>query len=1189
MRLVIDLQALQTESRYRGIGHYSFSLVKEILSIAINHEIIILLNDYENIDDIKEQLTKVNKNVHVKVFSTLTNLIEIIPDSLPRILISEDIRNNFIDNLNPDFLLISSVFEGAGSDFVLSIEKDKKYKIGIIGYDLIPLTDEEKYISDPNIKNWYYRKLDSVRKSDYIYAISESAGDEFHSLLNISKNKIINISSACDSVYHQLPKGSFCKNNLIKYGIEKDFILYSGALDDRKNLTSLLLAYSKLSLQEKNKYQILLVGKYSEQDKSKLDSFSMSLGIKDGTIKYTGFISTNELATIYNLCRAFVFPSLHEGFGLPVLEAISCGAPTICSNCSSLPQVINNDKATFDPLDINEFKDKLHLILEDDEFRNYCRKQGLKQSKNFSWKKTATILLEHIDKNVQPNVSSDCDYQKNYRKLVREISKHIIKYKIDDDVICEISKCISKNEIELSNEIPKQKFSWRIEGPFDSSYSLALVNREIARALKSIGQDVNLHSTEGGGDYSPNMEYLSHYPDIVEMYSDSFTDRQYDIVTRNLYPPRVEGMTGSRCNLLLNYAWEESGFPTEWVNNFNDNLTGITCVSEHVRKIMIDNGVSIPLKVCGNGVDHWERISSDVIYPLNIDKKRFKFLHVSSCFPRKGVDILLKAYAKCFTSEDNVTLVIKTFNNPHNDVSEQIALMKKNYVNFPDVFLIEDDLKDYELKSLYKQCDTLVAPSRAEGFGLPIAEAILSGIPVITTAWGGQLEFCNPTNSWLIDYKFKLATTHFELYNSVWVEPDIEDLVYKLKEVYEADSVIINEKVTKAKNDLLARFTWEKVAINSVKKIEEIKNKKNESNINIAWVSTWNQRCGISSYSEYLVGSRPNVSILAPKCTSINKSDNCNVHRCWSFDGNDSLDELYKKILDLNINVVVIQMNYYFFDYSSLANLIIKLKKNGVIVTITLHSTKTPEESKDLRHLLEPFKYVDRIMVHTVNDLNRLKNIGLVNNVQLFNHGVIDIEPNKNIGSDLDDFICISSYGFALPHKGIEELIEAYFKITKIKKNTKLVLINAEHQDPVSKTFIDKIKNKISDLGIEDKVFMNTNYLSDEDSLGYLQKSDVIVMAYQNTGESSSAAVRTAISSGAPVLVTPLSIFNDVHGAVHYLDGCDVNAIKNGIIDLLENKSDFDFESVNKWRNEHSYKLISKKFFNILNSLHINS
>ena len=134
-------------------------------------------------------------------------------------------------------------------------------------------------------------------------------------------------------------------------------------------------------------------------------------------------------------------------------------------------------------------------------------------------------------------------------------------------------------------------------------------------------------------------------------------------------------------------------------------------------------------------------IAPDVSY--RIEGKSFRFLHVSSCFPRKGADILLKAYGQAFTRRDDVTLVIKTFQNPHNEIHRWLAEARAETEEFPEVLIIEDDLTDAQLKSVYEQCQTMVAPSRAEGFGLPMAEAMLSGLAVITTGWSGQLDFCN--------------------------------------------------------------------------------------------------------------------------------------------------------------------------------------------------------------------------------------------------------------------------------------------------------------------------------------------------------------------------------------------------------------------------------------------------------------
>lgn len=103
----------------------------------------------------------------------------------------------------------------------------------------------------------------------------------------------------------------------------------------------------------------------------------------------------------------------------------------------------------------------------------------------------------------------------------------------------------------------------------------------------------------------------------------------------------------AQINVLNGYAWEESAFPCLYVTSFNRKLDLITVVSSMVKKILRDNGVTTPIVVVGNGVDHLVDVEPSTRMPLG---KGFRFLHISSCFPRKGVDLLLKAWGKPFVS-----------------------------------------------------------------------------------------------------------------------------------------------------------------------------------------------------------------------------------------------------------------------------------------------------------------------------------------------------------------------------------------------------------------------------------------------------------------------------------------------------------------------------------------------------------
>jgi glycosyltransferase involved in cell wall biosynthesis len=742
-----------------------------------------------------------------------------------------------------------------------------------------------------------------------------------------------------------------------------------------------------------------------------------------------------------------------------------------------------------------------------------------------------------------------------------------------------------------------ERILWRIEGPFDTSYSLAIVNRELARAIKNIGHDVVLYSTEGPGDFLPNKDFLMNNPDIADMYHRAYAIKQEDadVTSRLIYPPRVKDMK-CRLNILHCYAWEESGFPQEWVEDFNQYLQGITCLSKHVKKILIDNGVSLPILVSGCGVDHWLRIEPDITYKLNTNKS-FRFLHVSSCFPRKGADVLLQAYGKAFSSKDDVCLVIKTFPNPHNRIYDWLREAQSAKPDFPEVLIIQDDLPDSQLKALYEQCHCLVAPSRAEGFGLPMAEAMISGLPVITTGWGGVLDFCTHETAWLVDFSFEYADTHFNLFDSVWAEPNVDQLASLMREIYGLPFEERSKKPKKGREILLNNFKWSDVAERNVESVRLFSSLSYEPEINIGWISTWNMRCGIATYSEHLIRNLDYpVNILAPVTIDKVGVDQDNVKRCWRISNDESLSDLESIIDELNVNTIVLQFNYGFFNLRNLDRFIQSQIAKGRIFVITLHSTSDPEhdKSKKLEFLRDSLVQCHRILVHSLKDLNRLKALGLVENVTLFPHGVVDIIPKPvNLQIPPDRFV-IGSYGFFLPNKGLLELIEAVSILVKSNVNIHLIMVNAEYPILESREIINEAKKLIQRMELKERITMITDFLPDEESLGYLSKADLIVFPYQKTGESASGAVRYGIASKKPVAVTPLSIFEDVSKVVYKLPGIKPEEIALGIKRYIESceRGDPTIIEIKKraeeWRQSHLYRKIGKRLSGMLLGLNVN-
>lgn len=1210
MRIVIDMQGAQTESRFRGIGRYALSFAKAVLRNRGEHEVIIVLSGLfpETIEPIRAAFDGLLPQENIRVLNAPGPVRECEPDNDARRETAELIREAFFASLQPDVIHICSLFEGYVDDAVTSIGRfDTSTPVSVTLYDLIPLLNPDHYLT-PNQRyaQYYQRKVGSLKQAASFLAISEFSRQEGLSALGVPETQVINVSTAIEPHFSPLTIDNATASQLReKFGITRPFVLYTGGSDERKNLPCLIQAFAALPTSLRENHQLLFAGKMPESDIARFREVAKTAGLQSDELLFTGYITEEELVQLYNLCRLYIFPSWHEGFGLPALEAMACGAPVISANTTSLPEVIGLEEALFDPLDVGSIAAKMQLALTDETFRTRLIDHGLQQAKRFYWDETANraiaawdqVFSERIAKKAATRQPMREEAKEDYSKLVEEIASVLAYRAYHDEDLCHIAQCLADNErqgnlLVKSTQLP-EKIVWRIEGPFDSSYSLALVNRETARALSNLGHTVILHSTEGPGDFPANPQFLAENPDLAEMYhrANSIPQDTADVTSRNLYPPRVADMK-CRFNFLHAYGWEESGFPQTWVENFNLSLQGMTVMSEHVRKIMIDNGVTVPIAVSGIGVDHWERIISD--NSVRIHAKSFRFLHVSSCFPRKGADRMLEAYGRAFTSHDDVTLVIKTFQNPHNEIHRWLEDARARKPDFPDVLILDGDYSDAKLKSLYQQCHVLVAPSLAEGFGLPLAEAMLSGLAVITTGWSGQLDFCKPNNSWLVDYQLERAKTHFNLFHSVWAAPNVEDLARVMRQVYEAPESDRKSRAYAGRMLLLQNYRWSHVAERMVAAARAWSIVKERREPRIGWITTWNTRCGIATYSEHLIPNMSgNLTVFASHAHGLTKKDGEGVIRCWSAGESDSLDVLNASIEVACVDVLVIQFNYGFFHLETFANFLNAQISAGRVVVVTPHSTTDPAHvpHKKLIKLVPALTRCHRVLVHSPNDMNRLKTIGLVDNVILFPHGILDFEPPRTIAPQPEKPFVLASYGFFLPHKGLLELIDAVALIRRKGMDVELRLINAEYPIPESKQLIEQATRFINSMGLSDYVTISSEYLEDQHSLTRLAEADLIVFPYQTTSESASGAVRYGFASGKPVAVTPLSIFDDLGEAVFRLPGTSPEQIASGLEYLIgELKSNSEYvrrtkEFAENFRESCRYSVVGSRLRNMLLAL----
>ncbi|HEY2566582.1 MAG TPA: glycosyltransferase [Candidatus Aquirickettsiella sp.] len=398
MKILIDLQSIQGTSKNRGIGRYSLALSQELIRQASKHEVYLLLNSnmLDEIEDIHNLFDNLIPQDRIKIFESPKNIPDHGNSNLWRIKVAEKIREQFISSLSPDITYITSIFEGG--DALSSIgEFSNKCLTAVTLYDLIPFIYYDSYIKNCGAPNFFFQKMQYLKKSNLLITLSDSGTQEAMDHLAFPRDKIINCSVGLDQKFRKYdicPKKKFQLKK--QYGINRNFIFYIGGIDFRKNVIGLIEAFSLLPNREK--FQLVIIVSTEERLINPFNNlFKKQFNLKERELILISYVSEDILLTLYNTCSVFVFPSLHEGFGLPIIEAMACGAPTIGSNFSSIPEAVGCAKALFDPKNPQSIANKIHQVLTDKDFCNFLKRHGQEQIKKFTWTNAAKKALNAFE------------------------------------------------------------------------------------------------------------------------------------------------------------------------------------------------------------------------------------------------------------------------------------------------------------------------------------------------------------------------------------------------------------------------------------------------------------------------------------------------------------------------------------------------------------------------------------------------------------------------------------------------------------------------------------------------------------------------------------------------------------------------------------------------------------------------
>lgn len=274
-----------------------------------------------------------------------------------------------------------------------------KGKKAVFIYDMVwkacpeTMDSETKRFMDENVSI-------ACRRADLIITVSEFSKREIMKYLSIPEEKIGVVYGGVDlERFNTNYKKDQIAEVKSKFNIDKDYLLYLGTLEPRKNIVKLIKAYAILrEMDDVRDVPLLVIAGKKGWQYEEILQIGKELNIEDSVI-FTGYVSDEDAPLLLNGATAFVFPSIYEGFGLPVLEAMACGTPVIAGNAASLPEVIGDAGILVDPGSETDIASAMHEMLLNEELYYSLRKKGMKRVQGFTWEKNAQTML-NIYKNI---------------------------------------------------------------------------------------------------------------------------------------------------------------------------------------------------------------------------------------------------------------------------------------------------------------------------------------------------------------------------------------------------------------------------------------------------------------------------------------------------------------------------------------------------------------------------------------------------------------------------------------------------------------------------------------------------------------------------------------------------------------------------------------------------------------------
>lgn len=243
------------------------------------------------------------------------------------------------------------------------------------------------------LMEWYYHWIPqyAAKNASAIITVSQAAKESIEELLGLDDNRIFITHEATSPLFRRVNDDQQIESVRCKYRLPPEFILAIGSADPRKNIKTLVQAYALLPAEFQSRFRLVIVWTHSFLA-AELTRYIESLHLTE-RVQFLEQVPNEDLVLIYNAATLFVFPSLYEGFGLPVLEAMACGTPVVAANNSSIPEIADEAALLVDAQDPRMMAETMRLALCDRTLRATLTQKGLERVKNFSWEKCARATI----------------------------------------------------------------------------------------------------------------------------------------------------------------------------------------------------------------------------------------------------------------------------------------------------------------------------------------------------------------------------------------------------------------------------------------------------------------------------------------------------------------------------------------------------------------------------------------------------------------------------------------------------------------------------------------------------------------------------------------------------------------------------------------------------------------------------